>query len=100
MGTITHKLSECSDMSEEKKPTEEIKEEKVEVPVTEAKSDEVKAEVQAEVTVTEAKPDEVISEVKAETPEIEKPIEEPRIEGAVNKGDFILMEMTGKAETW
>ncbi len=86
-------------MSEDKKPTEEIKQEKVEVPVTEAKSDEVKAEVQAEIPVTEAKPDEVMAEVKAETPEIEKPIEEPRIEGAVNKGDFILMEMTGKAET-
>jgi peptidylprolyl isomerase len=81
-------------MSEEKKPTEEIKQEKVEVPVTEAKSDEVKAEVQAEVPVTETKPEEATVEVKTD-----KPIEEPRIEGAVNKGDFILMEMTGKAET-
>ncbi|MCX6642366.1 MAG: FKBP-type peptidyl-prolyl cis-trans isomerase, partial [Candidatus Bathyarchaeota archaeon] len=81
-------------MSEEKKPTEEIKQEKVEVPVTEAKSDEVKAEVQAEVPVTETKPEEATAEIPTD-----KPIEEPRIEGAVNKGDFILMEMTGKAET-
>ncbi|MGD0803052.1 MAG: FKBP-type peptidyl-prolyl cis-trans isomerase [Candidatus Bathyarchaeia archaeon] len=115
-------------MSEEKKPIEEkpeekpVEEPKVKTPVVEA----ISSEKPVEETKTEAPVVEAISDVKpieeskAEAPiaeaipgekpaeetktgatveaKEEKPPEEPRIEGAVNKGDFILMEMTGRAE--
>jgi FKBP-type peptidyl-prolyl cis-trans isomerase 2 len=84
-------------MSEEKKPIEEkpVEEPKVEAPAAKIKAEEAPAETPVEA---KKKPAE---EAKAEAPvesKEEKPVEEPRIEGAVNKGDFILMEMTGKAE--
>jgi peptidylprolyl isomerase len=88
-------------MSEEKKPIEEKPEEKpVEEPKVEAPAAEIKAEEAPPETPVEAK-EKPAEEAKAEAPveaKEEKPVEEPRIEGAVNKGDFILMEMTGKAE--
>jgi FKBP-type peptidyl-prolyl cis-trans isomerase 2 len=84
---------------EEPKPVEEKPiEAKVEEPkpveekVAEVKPDEIKAE-DASVEVKEEKPaQEPLAEVKEEAQ-----ASEPRIEGAVNNGDFILVEMTGKS---
>lgn len=91
-------------MSEEKKtaepteatPAEEPKveaqvEAKTEAPVTEEKPAETTVAAPAEVSAAPAEAPAVAPEVPA------APVEEPRIEGAVNKGDFILIEMTGKA---
>ena len=97
-------------MSEDKKPTEENKELKVETPIPEVKPQEEKVETpvpeikqeeeKVVVPIPEVKPEEEKAEAKVEEPKIEeKPVEEPRIEGVVNKGDFIIVEMTGKAET-
>ncbi len=100
-------------MSEEKKPTEPTEAKPAEEPKVEAMAEEPKTEAPAEA-VTEApageeKPAEApatpvetqipSAEAPAAAPAVEPaaPIEEPRIEGAVNKGDFILIEMTGKA---
>src|SRR4030042_2111071 len=91
-------------MSEENKPIEKpeekpVKEPKIEAPAAEAPTtDATVAEAQAaEAPVAEVKVEEVPATAPVEAKE-EKPVEEPRIEGAVNKGDFILMEMTGRAE--
>ncbi|MBM3291194.1 peptidylprolyl isomerase [Candidatus Bathyarchaeota archaeon] len=86
-------------MSEDKKPVEE---KPVEEKVDEPKAVEEKA---AEVKPEEVKPEEASVEVKEEKPAQELPAEvkveesapEPRIEGAVNNGDFILTELTGKS---
>ncbi|MBN1682593.1 FKBP-type peptidyl-prolyl cis-trans isomerase [Candidatus Bathyarchaeota archaeon] len=94
-------------MSEDKKPVEEkpVEEKTVDEKLEEPKTDEEKV---PEVDLTESKteeeltkideektPEELPSEVKEEAPELE-----PRIEGAVNNGDFVQVEMTGKvAET-
>lgn len=86
-------------MSEEKKPVEE---KPIEVKVDESKAVEDKT---AEVVAEEVKTEETPVEVKEEKPAPELPVEvkeeapvsEPRIEGAVNNGDFILVEMTGKS---
>jgi peptidylprolyl isomerase len=83
-------------MSEENKPVEKleekpIEEQKVETSAVEDKAEE--ASVIASVEVKEETPAPV--EVKEEIP-----IKEPRIEGVVNKGDFIQIELTGRvAET-
>lgn len=77
-------------MSEENKPIETPSEKPVEEPKVEAPA----AEAKVEEPVAEAA---VPAEAPAPAAE-EKPAEEPRLEGAVNKGDFVLMEMTGKAE--
>lgn len=86
-------------MSEDKKPVEE---KPVEEKVDEPKAVEEKA---AEVKPEEVKPEEASVEVKEEKPaqelpaevKVEEPTPEPRIEGAVNNGDFILTELTGKS---
>jgi peptidylprolyl isomerase len=91
-------------MSDENKPIEKPEEKPVEEPKIEALAAEAPI---INVPVTKAQSGEApVAEVKAEeAPAMapveakeEKPVEEPRIEGAVNKGDFILMEMTGRAE--
>ena len=96
----------------EKSPDAEVKAEEKPVEVkVEEKPVEAVVEMPAEVPepttaeVKEEKPAEAIVETPVEAsaptpPEVkeEKPPEEPRIEGAVNKGDFILIEMTGRAE--
>jgi len=91
-------------MSEDNKPIDKpeekpVEEPKVEVPAAEAPAtDAPLAEAQpAEAPVAEVKVEEASAAAPVETKE-EKPVEEPRIEGAVNKGDFILMELTGRAE--
>jgi FKBP-type peptidyl-prolyl cis-trans isomerase 2 len=77
-------------MSEENKPIETPSEKPVEEPKVEAPTAEAKVE---EPVAEAAAPAEALAPVAEE-----KPAEEPRLEGAVNKGDFVLMEMTGKAE--
>lgn len=91
-------------MSEEKKSIEEkpVEEKTVDEKVEEPKTDEQKV---AEVELQESKTEEELvkgdeEKIKEELPvEIkeEAPEPEPRIEGAVNNGDFIIIEMTGKA---
>ena len=58
--------------------------------------DKVEEEKKETTTSTEAK-EEKPTEEKAEVKE-EKESEEERIEGAVNRGDFIVVELTGRAE--
>jgi peptidylprolyl isomerase len=58
--------------------------------------DKVEEEKKETTTSTEAK-EEKPTEEKAEVKEEKEP-EEERIEGAVNRGDFIVVELTGRAE--
>ena len=58
--------------------------------------DKVEEEKKETTTSTEAK-EEKPAEEKAEVKEEKEP-EEERIEGAVNRGDFIVVELTGRAE--
>ncbi len=93
-------------MSEENKPIEnpeekQIEEPKIEIPVVEVKVEEAPATVaveepKVETPAAEVKAEETPATVPVEVKE-ETPVKEPRIEGVVNKGDFILMEMTGRA---
>jgi peptidylprolyl isomerase len=88
-------------MSEEEKQKaldEEEKEEEKTEPVEEAKeelTEELSEEAQEEPTAETALEEEAKRE---EQPEEEEPEEVVRYENAVNKGDFIMLEMTGTVE--